>query len=251
MGPNFLLHQPVQNQILAALPEAELQQLRPHLTPVRVVPRQVLIDHGQKTEHAFFIEEGIVSVIDEDGTQVAMVGSEGLVGCQALLDIDIGSFAASVVQIPGPALRIRFDHLQRMLDVCPTLQRLCMGSVKALMEQTMQTAACNARNTIAERCVRWLLMTHDRIDGDELPITHEVLAGLLAVRRAGVTVVVAGLQDAGLVRVNRGRITILDRTGLEHQIEKTRWTVASDFPQHPTLRSVGSSGGQAAWRTAA
>lgn len=222
MEPNIPLNQPVQNRILAALPDAELRELRPQLTLVTIVPQQILIDHGQITEHAFFIEEGVVSIIDEDGVQVAMVGSEGLVGCQALLGIDTGSFAASVAQVPGPALRIRFDDLQRMLNVSPTLLRLCMGSVKALMEQTMQTAACNARNTLTERCARWLLMTHDRINGDEMPITHEALASLLAVRRSGVTVVVSGLQDAGLVQINRRRITILDRKGLELKAKHTK-----------------------------
>jgi hypothetical protein len=93
------------------------------------------------------------------------------------------------------------------------------------MNQTMQTAACNARNTLAERCVRWLLMAHDRIEGDDLPTTHEALSTMLGVRRSGITVVASGLQDAGLVRVSRGRITILDRAGLERQAVGMPWTV--------------------------
>ena len=232
MGPIFLKHQPVQNQILAALPETEMQQLRPHLTAVRLVPGQILIDHNQTTEHVFFVEEGIVSIIDEDAVQVAMIGRDGVVGCQALLNIASSAFVASVVQFPGPALRVPVAELQRLLDSCPTLQRLCMVAVATLMEQSMQTAAANARNTLIGRCVRWLLMAHDRIDGDDLLITHEALSSTLAVRRAGVTVAIQGLQDAGIVRVTRGRITILDRAALELAAGSIQWTVGLHAVPH-------------------
>jgi CRP-like cAMP-binding protein len=262
MGPNFLRHQPVQNQILAALPEAEMEQLRPHLTAVRLVPGQILIDHNQTTEHVFFVEEGIVSIIDGDGVQVAMVGRDGLVGCPALLGIVSGAFVASVVQIPGPTLRIPVAELQRILVSCPTLQRLCMGTIATLMEQSMQTAASNACNTLTERCIRWLLMAHDRIDGDDLPITHEALADMLSVRRSGVTVAILGLQDAGIVRVARGRTTILDRIALEHAARTTRWTVGSNAfqqsvseqPLEASLRTVTAQScadGAPVWQAAA
>ena len=239
-----MLHQPIRNYILSALPDEELQLVRPYLTRVRLVPGQVLIDHGQITEHAFFIEDGIASLVADaassrSSVQVAMIGREGFAGCQALLSRDTGAFVSAVTQIPGPALRIPLGDLRRLFQNGPTLERLCMGAVEALMQQSMQTAACNARNTLAERCVRWLLMAHDRIDGDELPITHEALSSMLGVRRSGITVVASGLQDAGLVRVSRGRITILDRAGLERQAGGMPWTVDAIPAQQPAGRSSG------------
>jgi DNA-binding transcriptional regulator YhcF (GntR family) len=174
-----------------------------------------------------------------------MVGRDGLVGCPALLGIVSGAFVASVVQIPGPALRIPAAELQRILVTCPTLQRLCMDTIATLMEQSMQTAATNACNTLTERCIRWLLMAHDRIDGDDLPITHEALADMLAVRRSGVTVAISGLQDAGIVRVARGHTTILDRIALEHAARTTRWTLRSNALQ----QSVGEPPLEASLRT--
>jgi CRP-like cAMP-binding protein len=222
--------QPVRNEILASLPDGELRQLRPHLTRVRLVPGQVLTEHGQLTEHAFFIEEGIVSLVVDTATprssvQVAMIGKEGVVGGQALLGIDSGSFVSCVTQIPGHALRIPVVELRRLLEPSPELRALCMRAVEALMHQTMQTAASNARYTLAQRCIRWLLMAHERVEGDDLPITHEALSTMLGVRRSGITVVASGLQDAGFVRVSRGRITILDRPGLERQATGMPWTV--------------------------
>ena len=230
MGPILLRHPPVRNRLLAALPEAELQQLRACLTPVRLVPGQVLIEHGQKTEHAFFIEDGLVSLVADSPSsrtcvQVAMIGAEGLIGCQALVGADTGAFVSAITQIPGAAWRIPVADLRRIAESCPALQQLCQGAVMALMHQAMQTASCNARNTLAERCVRWLLMAHDRAEGDDVAVTHEALSGMLGVRRSGVTVAVAELQDAGLVRVSRGRITILNRAGLEREARDTPWTV--------------------------
>ncbi|MEJ1977690.1 MAG: Crp/Fnr family transcriptional regulator [Acetobacteraceae bacterium] len=187
---------------------------------MRLVFGQVLIEAGAVTEHVFFPEEGVVSLVadvrnNRSGVQVAMIGREGLVGGLALLGPASASFASAVSQIPGPALRIRVTDLRRLLDQHPALRDACMLFVQSLARQAMQNAACNAQNTLAERCVRWLLMADDRVERSELPITHEALSRILGVRRAGVTVVAAGLQEAGLIRVSRGRITILDRPGLE------------------------------------
>ena len=137
--------------------------------------------------------------------QVAMVGQEGFVGCQALLGVDTGAFVSSITQIPGPALRLPVNDMRRLMPHCPALRLASMTATEALMRQIMQTAASNARNNLAERCMRWLLMAHDRIEGNELSITHEGLSNMLGVRRSGITLVVSGLQDAGVVRVNRGR----------------------------------------------
>ncbi len=217
---SLALHHDHRNAILAGLPHHELAEIKPALTRLRLVPRQVLIDYRQVTEHVFFMEDGIVSLVAEPApgraaVQVAMIGREGMVGSQALLGQDRGAFAASVTQIPGSAYRLPIRELRRLTGHCPALAEACLAAAETLMRQAMDTAACNARNTVAERLVRWLLMAHDRVDGDELCVTHEALSNILGVRRSGITIVASSLQDAGLVRVNRGRITILNRAGLE------------------------------------
>lgn len=209
-----------ENRLLQSLPADVLQALRPSLTSVRMVTGQVLIERGEAPEHVYFLEDGIVALVAEIGggsgvgVQVAMIGREGMVGGLALLGADALSFARSVCLIPGAALRISVAKLQAFLEQHSSLRDACTSHVATLVRQTMQNAACNAGNTLAERCARWLLMAHERVDGDEIRVTHEALAMMLGVRRAGVTVVAASLQLAGLIKVNRGRITVLDRTGL-------------------------------------
>ncbi len=207
------------NAILAALPPEDISKLRPHMTRMRLVPQQRLIESGQATEHVFFIEEGIASLVAEPedgspGVQVAMIGREGMVGGLALLG-GSESYACTMVQVPGPALRITVANLLQCFEECPALRDACLQYVQALTRQVMSTAASNARNTLAERCVRWLLMAHDRMEEDDLPVTHEALSAMLGVRRSGVTVATAALQEAGLIRTRRGHIRVLDRPGLE------------------------------------
>ncbi len=207
------------NAILAALPQEDISKLRPHMTRMRLVPQQRLIESGQATEHVFFIEEGIASLVAEPedgspGVQVAMIGREGMVGGLALLG-GSASYACTMVQVPGPALRITVANLLQCFGECPALRDACLQYVQALTRQVMSTAASNARNTLAERCVRWLLMAHDRMEEDDLPVTHEALSAMLGVRRSGVTVATAALQEAGLIRTRRGHIRVLDRPGLE------------------------------------
>ena len=207
------------NAILAGLPPDELDRLRPFMTRTRLVPQQVLIERGQATEHVFFIEEGIASLVAETasgkpGVQVAMIGREGMVGALALLG-GSAAYACVLMQVPGPALRISVSNLLRCFEESPDLRDACLGYVQSLARQVMNTAASNACNTLAERCVRWLLMAHDRMEQDDLPVTHEALSAMLGVRRSGVTVATAALQQAGLIRTGRGRICVLDRPGLE------------------------------------
>lgn len=211
------------NRLLAALPQSEWDMLRPHLTRVRLVPGQVVIERGQATEHVFFIEEGFTLLMadagedatrDSHGVQVAMIGREGMVGGLALLGPDAAA-ATAITHIPGPALRIPVAQLEQCFESCPALHRLSLQFVQSLARQVMQSAAFNARGTLTQRCVRWLLMAHDRVEGDDVAITHEALSAMLSVRRSGVTMATAALQAEGLIRTSRGRIRIVDRTGLE------------------------------------
>jgi CRP-like cAMP-binding protein len=210
---------PMANRLLASLPQVELNTLRPHFTRARLVAKQVLIERGRPSEHAFFIEEGLASIVaetehGEPGVQVAMVGREGMVGALALLNDKSATCGSGIMQIAGSALRIPITQLRHCLDDCPVLRDISMGFVQSLTRQLMSVAARNIRCTLIERYVYWLLMAHERIDGDELPVTQEALSILLGVRRSGVTVATTSLQKAGLISTSRGRIRILDRHGL-------------------------------------
>ena len=208
------------NKLLASLPAHDMDALRSCLVRVPLVRDQMLAEHGQPVDHAFFIERGVVSVISEpvdgeDGIQVAMIGREGMVGDLAQVDARHSACARVVVHIPGTALRVSGNDLRRAMDASPALFAACARFVRSLMDQVMQTAACNARRSIAERCARWLVMTHERVDGNEVRVTHEALSAMLGMRRSGVTVAAAALQQAGLIRTGRGRFVVLDLPGLQ------------------------------------
>ncbi len=208
------------NGLLASLPSAELDHVQACFVRVPLVRDQMLAEHGQPVDHAFFIEHGVVSVISEAmdqeaGVQVAMIGREGVVGDLSMVDMRHSVCGRVVVHIPGSALRIATGDLRRACERSPALQSACARFSQSLVTQIMQTAACNARRSLAERCARWLVMTHERVDGNEVRVTHEALSDMLGMRRCGVTVAAAALQQAGLIRTGRGRFVILDRAGLQ------------------------------------
>ena len=189
---------------------------------VSLVSQQILVDQGERAEHVYFLESGVVSIVDilptHSSIQIAVVGREGAAGCESLLIEGGLSPATYRVQLPGEAIRIPSAELKQMLQHYPTLEEPCMRSVLSLMRQLMLNAASNARDSLLRRLVRSLLLMHDRMDGDDVPITHEEWAKLLGVRRSGITVVASQLEAGGLLRINRGRMTILDRPGLEREV---------------------------------
>ena len=211
---------PVANRLLASLPQSDLDNLRPQLVRVRLVREQVLVQRGQAPDHVYFIEDGLALLMaqaepGQPSVQVGMIGREGMVGGLALLDGVSAAYASGIMQSPGAALRIGVADLRRLMEESSPLRETILRFVQSLTRQVMKIAVSNACNTLAERCVLWLLMAHERVDGDDLPVTHEALSAMLGVRRSGVTVATAALQRAGLIRTSRGRIRILDRQGLE------------------------------------
>ncbi|RIK77620.1 MAG: Crp/Fnr family transcriptional regulator [Planctomycetota bacterium] len=206
------------NAILAKIPDTELQRIRPLLHPVEFEPRLVLYEPGRAMRYACFLEEGMVSAVSvmEDGRtiEVGNIGREGVVGGLLLLEADSVDYR-HVVQVPGHGLRMAASDLREAAEVCPEFRACTLRYVAAFLAQTMQGMACNGLHSVQQRCCRWLLMGRDRVGSDELEITHEALALTLGVRRASVSEVLRPLQQKGLVRYSRGRITILDRPGLE------------------------------------
>jgi CRP-like cAMP-binding protein len=157
----------------------------------------------------------LVAALDDGATvEVGVIGSEGMVGTSVLMGSETASLEA-YVQIAGSALRMKTSFLIQEAEECRELRQRLLRYAQALMFQISQSAACNARHSVEERCARWLLTAQDRVGGNHVQLTHEFLGVMLGVRRAGVTVAAGTLQSAGLIRYHRGRVTVLDRPGLE------------------------------------
>ena len=206
------------NGLLKALPPETYLRLLPELEPVQLAAKQVLWESNAPIRSVYFPRTCVISLIvpleDEPAVEAATVGCEGVVGVPALLGAT-STVAQALAQIPGEAVRLSLSALREVLAEDGTLADLMLRYAQALWEQTAQSVACNRRHAMEERCARWLLMTHDRVGKDEFPLTQGFLAAMLGVRRASVTVAAGMLQEAGLIRYSRGRITILDRTRLE------------------------------------
>ena len=222
----------VRNRLLAALPSDDFRRLAGSLQPVNLELKQVLHAPGERVEVAYFPESGTVSMLAplEGGEllEVGMIGREGMVGLPAILGTDTTATEA-MVQMPGSAWRIRASALREAFEHSAALRALLLRYVQAYHTQVALAAACNARHAIEERLARWLLMAHDRAEGDELPLTQEFIAQMLGVRRAGVTVAAGSLQRAGLIRHRNGHITVLDRPGLEATACECYGTVQQQF----------------------
>jgi CRP-like cAMP-binding protein len=206
------------NLLLAALPGAEYERLRPHLEAVPLCTREVLQEPGRAIPHVHFPTCGVVSLLTllrGGGTvEVGLVGREGVVGLPVFLGVASAS-VRYVVQAPGEALRMRAGLFRDLVERDSSLHGLLLRYTDAFLTQVSQAVACNTRHPVKQRLCRWLLMTHVRVGSDCFPLTQEFLAAMLGVRRASVSEVAGGLQQAGLIRCGRGEITILDRRGLE------------------------------------
>jgi len=188
------------------------------MKPVELKFKQVLYKYADPIELIYFPLSGAVSAVTtmEDGSaiEVATIGNEGMVG-HSVLVADQQSTVDMLVQIPGEALRMRAEDLIEEVQSDGPLRRLMMRYNTAYLTQLSQSIACNGLHPIQQRCCRWLLITHDRLEADAVPLTHEFLGIMLGVRRASVTEVLGPLHEKGLISNSRGVITILDRGGLE------------------------------------
>lgn len=206
------------NRFLAALEPDDFALLEPHLEAV-ILPRStILYEPGDPIRHTYFPHDAIVSLVDvmEDGrlAEVAMFGCEGLFGLLTAF-LSREAFGRYVVQIPGTASRIALDRMHEAIRARPTLQRRVLAYNEALLAQAYHSVACNAVHSVEARCCRWILNTHDRLDQDALPLTHEFLGDMLGVQRSTVSATLRSLQATGLIEQRRGQIVVTDRGGLE------------------------------------
>jgi CRP-like cAMP-binding protein len=204
--------------LLNRLPAGELQRLRARLRPVTFQIRDLLFEPNKQIDHVYFPEEGVASILTvlADGSliEAATVGYEGMVGLPVFLGAE-RSTSKSFWQVPGRALVMKADDLREEIQKRSQLVDRLNLYTQAFFTQLAQSVSCNRVHNVEQRCARWLLMTHDRVTGDSFTLTHEFLAQMLGVRRAGVTEVAGRLQDAGLINYSRGRISIRNRKGLE------------------------------------
>ncbi len=211
-------NEPVRNRLLASLSQDVLARLLPKLSRFVLTMRQPIYSPEDPIEAVYFPESGMFSLVAglEDGTQaeVGVIGREGMLGISLLSGIDT-PFIEAIVQMPGVALRMAVGDFQHEMQANPPFRALMLRYNEALQAQIMQTAACNGRHALEQRFARWLLMAHDRADGDALPLTQEFMAMMLGVRRPSITVTAGILQRAGLIRYAAGRVTVADRASLE------------------------------------
>jgi CRP-like cAMP-binding protein len=210
---------PPGNWLLASLSKEDRALLDPHLEPVTLELAERLISPGEPIPYVYFLESGLGSDIALSGehdkpVECGMIGREGLVGMPVVLRSEQGVHM-SEIQVAGSGLRIASQELWRAMDQSPSLRDTLLRYGHYFMSHTAQTAACNARHGLSQRLARWLLMSHDRLAGDEVPLTHEYLSVMLGVRRAGVTQAIHILEGEHLIKAVRGRITVIDRKGLE------------------------------------
>jgi CRP-like cAMP-binding protein len=223
---------PCGNRLLSHLPKADYELLLPHLTMVTLTFRQVLYESGMPIVYAYFPCRGVASALSvmEDGTaiEVATIGNEGMLGMAAVLGLESSSDKV-IIQVAGNGLRIDSLVLKATASPKSTLRRVLLLYFTVFLKQVSQAVACNGLHQVQARCCRWLLMTQDRVQSDELPLTHEFLAIMLGVRRASVTEVLRPLQASGLIRSIRGRIIVLDRAGVEAASCECYRTVQHEF----------------------
>jgi CRP-like cAMP-binding protein len=208
------------NRLFAALPYAEWMDLEPDLEWVELEPGAMLCESGVVLKNAYFPTTAVVSLVSsmKDGAsvEVAVVGNEGLVGVCAYMGGG-RALSGAVVQSGGHALRMSARAIAWHASQSDAFMQQLLCYTQALFTHMAQTSACNRHHELDQQLCRWLLLNLDRRDGNELAVTHERIAGMLGVRREGVTGAAMKLQKAGLIQYRRGRIAILDRSGLERR----------------------------------
>jgi CRP-like cAMP-binding protein len=207
------------NKLLARLTRADADLLEPHLEQVELPVRKQLQAAKRRVDRVYFLESGIASIVANGGhpIEVGMIGREGMTGASLLLGQDNRAPHQTYMQVAGRGLCLPAEHLRAAITRSTALHLVLLGYVHEFLTQTTHTALANGRSKIEERLARWLLMAHDRIDGDEIKLTHEFLSIMLGVRRSGVTTALHELERRGLIAQRRSFVTVVDRAGLrEH-----------------------------------
>ena len=206
------------NLLLNGLEPRDSATLLEGAEPVTLELRRVLYAPNEPIGHVYFLNNAVASIIapigNGGGVEIGTIGNEGLVGLPLLFGVDREP-AHAIVQIADGGVRIPAASFQEIVSRRATIRTRLLRYAQSYVSQVSQSSACNRVHSIGERCARWLLMTHDRVGADVFPLTHEFLALMLGVRRAGVTVAAGTLQKAGVIEYKHGHMRIVDRTGLQ------------------------------------
>jgi CRP-like cAMP-binding protein len=221
MPPLLRLQLVRQNHLLARLPQAELGRWLPHIELIDLPLGYVLYESGRVESHTYFPTTAIVSLLyvmeNGDSAEIAVVGNDGVVGISHVMGGN-STPSRAVVQSAGRGVRLPAAMLKAEFDHFGPVSHLLLSYTQALITQMAQTAVCNRHHTLDKQLCRWLLHSLDRLPGNELVMTQELIARMLGVRREGVTESAMQLQKAGLISYSRGHITVLDRPGLEARV---------------------------------
>ena len=228
------MHMPdYRNQILATLPHAELDVIRAELEHVQLTPRMVAYDPLTPIPHVYFLESGVISIVsimrDRTAIETATIGCEGIIGLPVFLGVDIVPEQAFVQVVPGDAYRMPAADFRARAPSLPTLSQYLNRFAVCLFTLAAQCSGCNRVHNMEQRCARWLLMVHDRMKGDDFVLTQDFLSQMLGVRRATVSETMSVLQSAGFVSYTRGRISVVDRQGLERTACECYGIIRSTF----------------------
>ena len=209
---------PFANHLLAALPREEYARLSPHLELVRLKPGKILYNAGEIVRHAYFPMGGMICLLStiEDGRtiEVGMIGNEGMSGIPLILKTSVAPYQI-MVQLAANAVRVRGDKLREEFSRGGQFQDMLLRYAHTILTQIAQSAACNRFHTVEERLCRWLLVSRDRVHTDIIHLTQEFLSQMLGVPRTSITMIAGVLQRQGFIRYSRGKISIIDRRGLE------------------------------------
>ncbi len=211
---------PHTNRLLSLLSPRDCARLRPYLHRISLEYRQSLYRANARIGFVYFIETGVGSLVNTmangQAAEVGTIGNEGLVGLPIVFGDDRAPTSV-YVQVPGAGLRMKATLFASELARSASMRTVMLRYAHAFFNQVAQSAACNHFHSLEQRCCRWLLMTHDRMQSDEFLLTQEFLAMMLGVRRTGVTAAAGALQRAGLIRYKRGNVSIIDRRGLKRR----------------------------------
>ena len=232
MSTEQLPHDQVKNRLLASLPYEEYERLHPHIEKIPFALGDVVYESGGQLDHVYFPTSAIVSLlytmVNGATAEMGLAGNEGVVGIALFMGGETMPNRA-IVQSAGDVIRIDARVLQEEFARGGRFQHLLLRYTQALITQISQTAVCNRLHTVEQQLCRWLLLSHDRVEKDELTMTQEMIADMLGVRREGVTVSAGRLQEAGAIRYVRGHIRILDRPRLETIVCECYRVVKDEF----------------------
>lgn len=206
------------NHVLSLLSDQTYNTLLPHLEPVQVSTKQMIHERGDPFVAVYFPTTSMISAIlplmDGAAVEVGTVGNEGLSAVEMIAGAD-SPHNTFICQIPGEALRMSVNDFRNAIEKLPELRKLAFAYLHCYMAQMAQSAACNSQHSVEARFARWMLITHDRVEGDEFKLTQEFMAQMLGVHRPSVSLIANQFQLAGLIRYGRGQISILNREGIE------------------------------------